>query len=220
MSTITIAGQAEPTGAWLHRFRNFGENLYVRLRHEWTIDIKEIDAAFDTFYIRDVPAPGLAEVDSILAGAIRTHHLEDSVFVLQGDSDYATATVVVIVDAAFGDQLFEIAARHDIWIVPSDANRTAAEELRKYRKEDGRSESVTIWSTMIPASTTEDWVAILDLIDLHHGIYSADPPVDALSVYGAGATAGITAALGQYDYGIVKSTTLGFIAFKTPRARQ
>lgn len=203
-----------PTGAWLHRFRNFGEDVYVRLRDRWTVNIEEIDAATDTVYIRDVRVDEVAEVEGILAGVLQKHHLGDSVFVLPPGSECSRAVVVLVVDENFGEKLWEVAAGHDVWIVPSDANRAAVVELREGRKEAGNEASATIWSAMIPSSTKEDWIAILDVIDLHHGVYSSDPPIDTLSVYGAVVTAGITAALAEYDYEIVKSTSLGFIAFK------
>lgn len=216
MYAIRIVGQPTGEDAWLHRFRNFGEEVWVQLRDSYAVSIEEIDAAVDTFHIRDVPAERFTGVADTLARKLGEHHLDDSVFIVRRDSEDSGLTVVLVVDPALGDGLWDIAARHDAWVVPSEINRAAIEEIWAARKEANEGPSLTIWSAPPPTVTERDWLAILDTIELHHGEYSSEPPLDTLSVYDATVTPPITAALREYGYEIVKATKVGFVAFKGP----
>lgn len=216
--TLRIVGQPKVEDAWLHRFRNFGEEVYVRLRDSHAVSIEEIDSATDTFHVRAVPADRVATVADVLMTMLRTHHLDDSVVVVPTAPERSHYTVVLVVDPECGDDLWEIAARHDAWVVPSDANRTVVEQIWKERKGESEGPSITIWSAPTPAVTEQDWLAILDTIEVHHGPFSCEPPLDTLSVYGASVTTPITDALRELEYELVKPTGLGFIAFKRQAA--
>jgi hypothetical protein len=219
VNTLRIVGQPQPTGSWLHRFRNFGEEVYVELRDSVTIDIKEIDAATDVFHVKDVQRERLADVTDVLTQILRKHHLQESVFIVPTELERAGSTVMLVLDPAFGDQLFEIVGRHAAWVTPSDVNRVAVEGIWQGARECGDRSSVTIWSAPVAAATQEDWIAILEVIELHHGEWSSELPMDTLTVYGAEITPAIAAALSAYDYTIVKPAPLGFLAMK-PRAAE
>ncbi|HJQ39632.1 MAG TPA: hypothetical protein VKB93_21010 [Thermoanaerobaculia bacterium] len=79
MNTFKIVGRPDRRDAWLHRFRNFGEAVYVRLRDETTVDLHEIDAATDTFHVRDVPPARVAAIRSVLEQLRSEHFLDHSV---------------------------------------------------------------------------------------------------------------------------------------------
>jgi hypothetical protein len=215
VTVIRIVGQTEPERAWLHRFRNFGEAVSVALRDHYAVRIDEIDAAIDTFHIRDIPPERVAEVSGTLTRMLREHDLEQSVFLLPLDVEHDALMVVLVVDPAYGDRLWEIAARHDAWVVPGDSNKAVVEEMWAAKTAgDDMIASVTIWSVPMPAVTEEDWVGMLDTIEVHHGDLSSEPPMDTLSVYGAAVTPAITAALRECEYTSVKATKFGFLAFK------
>lgn len=212
--TIQIFGQLSPRSDWAHRFRNFGEAVYARLGGHHDVSIEEIDAALDTFHLRGVAAEEVAAVEETLTAMLREHHLDDSVFLRRGD---AGRTVVIVADPTCGERLEEIAARHPAWVVPSDANRAAVLEMWDGSKEGRNRSSITIWSTPTPTESEEDWLAILDVIELHHGPEASRRPVDCLNVYGASVTPALTAALRAYDYDVVQATALGFMAWKERR---
>ena len=126
---------------------------------------------------------------------------------------------MLVVDPSFGDRLWEVAARHHTWVVPSDVNKAAVEAIwAARRKEQTEAPSLTIWSGPTPAVTEQDWLSMLDAIEVHHGAFWCEPPLDTLSVYGAEITPAVTAALLEYDYEPVRPTELGFIAFKRTAA--
>ena len=217
MKTIRILGQPEPENAWLHRFRNFGEDVYVRLGGTYAVDIEEIDSSIDRFHVGGIPAGRATGVSDMLESIVREHHLDGSVFVLPHDPWRSGPTVVLVLDPAFGDRLWEIGARHDTWVVPSDVNRSAVEEMWRARTEGNGGPPVTIWSKPTPAVTEADWLAILGTIEIHHGAEAGEPALEMLSVYGAAATPPVAAALKAYDYDAVKPTGAGFVAFKRPK---
>ena len=214
MQTVTIVAQPEAEESWLHRFRNFGEEVYVQLRDRYAVSIEEIDAAVDTFHVRDIPDAEAETVAATVRRILGDHHLDDSVITLSHHRERSGPTVVLVVDPDFGERLWQIAASHERWVVPSDVNRSVVEQMWKKRAEPNDGPSLTIWSDPMPAVTAEDWLAILDTIEVHHGSFWCEPPLDILSVYGAAPTANATAALDEYDYDLVQGAKSGFIAMK------
>lgn len=53
-SAIQIQISDEPTSDVVHRFRNFGEDVYRALRDTCTVSIEEIDASSTSFVVRDI----------------------------------------------------------------------------------------------------------------------------------------------------------------------
>lgn len=214
MTILRIVGQPQPEDDWLHRFRNFGEDVYVQLRDAYAVNLHEIDAAIDTFHVRDIPADAKANVVATLGRILADHHLGDSVFVLPHDGERSGPTVVLVVDTTFGERLWQIAAWHDTWVVPSDVNRAVVEQIWRERAEATSGPSVTVWSGPTPAVTERDWLDILDTIEVHHGSFWCEPPLDILSVYGGSVTSGAATALQAYEYDIAQPTKAGFVAIK------
>lgn len=212
MTDIRVIGQPTLQDDWLHRFRNLGEDVYVAFRNRYRVSIDEIDSSFDMFHIRDVALEELGAVVDAVSARIRAHSLGDSVFARIGTSS-PTRTVVVVLDKTFGERLQAI-AHHDLWVIPSDDNSNVVKQMWADRKGDGGEPSVSMWSEPPPAVSEDDWLALLDMIEVHHGEFWREPPLDALSVYGAGMTPPIRAALLEYDYHDVEETALGFLAFK------
>lgn len=206
MKTVRVTGQIKPEGDWVHRFRNFGEDVYVQLRDGYDVSLEEIDAAFDTFRIRHVPPERASSVADSIALLLREHHLDDSVFAVIDDAEHPSHTVVLIVDTAFGERLWDVAL-HDTWVIPSAANRAAVEAMWERQKQrDIHHPSLSVWSNPMTVVTEKGWLSMLQTIDMHHA------PFDTLSVYGAAPTPAITAALREYGYNSVRTTALGFLA--------
>ncbi len=216
MNALTVTAQPKPETGWVHRFRNFGEEVYVKLRTSWEVNIEEIDSAFDEFHICRIREEDVAVVARTLATLNREHHLEDSVFIGISDAPVYHQSVGIVLNPALGEDLWEIAGRHPIWIVGSEPNRAAVEELRG-ANEAGASD-VTMWSTEFDLVAEQDWLGILNTIDMHHGAFASDPPANKLSIYGAVATPAAVAALREYGFEAVLPTAYGFIALRDWRA--
>jgi hypothetical protein len=212
LKTLNITAQPKPEEGWVHRFRNFGEDVYLELRASCDVDIAEIDAAFDEFHISRIREEAVGVVGRAVAALNCEHHLDDSAFVGVSDARVSHQTVSIVLDAAMGERLREIAGRHPIWVVGSEINRAAVEELRG-RKQPGELD-VTTWSSEFELVTEQDWLGILGTLDMHHGVVASDPPMNKLSVYGAVVTPSVIAALREYGFEAVLPTASGLIALK------
>jgi hypothetical protein len=215
MKSIRIVGQPKPEDDWLHRFRNLAEEVFAQVRAAATASLEEIDAAVDTFHLTDVHARQASAVAGGVARMIRDHRLDDSVFARIEDAGRRSEpTVILVTDPAFGERLRPVAARRDTWVVASDINEAVVERIWAERKALGGKPSLTIYPASPAATEEEEWLALLDLIEVHHGSFWSEPPLDTLSVYGATPAPAIAAALREYDYMTVQPTALGFLAFK------
>jgi len=86
-ATIRIELVYDPHGERIHQFRNFGEDVYRALSGLASVDIAEIDAAIDCFYIRDIRKQQLGTVTKILNRLTRKHGFHDLVSVQRTDLD-------------------------------------------------------------------------------------------------------------------------------------
>jgi hypothetical protein len=64
MAKILKVRLAAPNPDLVHRFRNFGEDVYRDLRNECEVSLQEIDASTTEFHLREIPK---REVRSIAA---------------------------------------------------------------------------------------------------------------------------------------------------------
>src|SRR5262245_45076505 len=123
------------------------------------------------------------------------------------EQDYVVA---IILDPLFGERLRQVAERNDLWTVPSPVNREVVQDLWAQDKAGRGGHTVTMWSH--PPIAPEDWLGMLEEIELHHGEYSHNPPVSVLEVFGSKPTHEARAALGEYGYLDVVETVDGFRA--------
>jgi hypothetical protein len=212
VKAFTITAHPKPEAGWVHRFRNFGEDVCDRLRGLCDMDIAAVDAAFDEFHVGDVREADIDAVARTVATLNRAHHLDDSVFFSIRDEPAYHQTVMVVLDTRFGERVWEIAGRHPIWVVGSEVNKAAVEQMRK-AKEPGEMD-VTLWSNEFELVTEQDWLGILDVVDMHHGEFASNPPMNKLSVYGVALSLSVAAALRSYGFEAVIATASGFIALR------
>lgn len=66
----------EPNPDIVHRFRNFGEDVYGALREHCTVSLDEIDRATTSFVIREVRKRDRSLIAATIARALRRHHFE------------------------------------------------------------------------------------------------------------------------------------------------
>jgi len=179
MKALTVIAQQKAEAGWVHRFRNFGEDVYARLRESCEVNIAEIDAAFDEFHVNGIRDEEADVVRRAVAVLNSEHHLDDSVFITINDVPVYHQTVGLVLDTAFGERLWEIAGRHPIWVVGSDVNRAAAKQLSITAEADDA--DVTLWRNELAVLTEEDWFGVLNTLDMHHGVYAGDPPMNKLA---------------------------------------
>lgn len=79
MPDLRIESIGPPTSETMHRFRNFGEAVYVALRDRYTIDLAEVDTSTTQFHVRGVPRRSLRATAKEIAEMASTHGLARSV---------------------------------------------------------------------------------------------------------------------------------------------
>lgn len=119
---------------------------------------------------------------------------------------------VVVLDPAFGDRIMQVGMHNDIWIAPSEQNRKAADRLRDLLKRQSNPPLVSMWSSPRTGSTEEEWLGILQDIEIHHGEHAHDPIVTALRIIGASPEPHVVAALSRYGYTRIRTHDGGFTA--------
>jgi hypothetical protein len=120
--------------------------------------------------------------------------------------------VAVVLDPDFGEELYRVAESVDVWVTPSPSNRSAVVEYWR-RSTNDKPKTITMWSTALSGATVDEWLGILDDIELHHGELSG-PGVAGLEVYGAVVTPHAQAALDEYGYRVVEVRSDGFRAVR------
>jgi hypothetical protein len=120
--------------------------------------------------------------------------------------------VVVVVDRGFGEKLESIPAGIPIWIVDSLVNRAAADKAWAATPQVSHLEGITIFTSPEGASPERSLIGQIDTIDLHHGIYSADPPYSVLDIIGVAITEEIRSALEQNGFTEIEPRDAGFRA--------
>lgn len=117
-------------------------------------------------------------------------------------------SVAVVLIPDFAAELEGLARRMPVWVIDTAANRAAAERLRH-----GSSHlDVTLFKSSAGASAEEACAGILDMVELHHGPYSRDPPCEAIEVVGARASAAVREALAAEGCAVVAESAAGFVA--------
>jgi len=67
-----------PTSEVIHRFHNFGEDVYRALRDTCTVNIEEIDTSTTSFTIRDIRRSDLGTVTQSIKRELKRHHFDQT----------------------------------------------------------------------------------------------------------------------------------------------
>jgi hypothetical protein len=121
-------------------------------------------------------------------------------------------SVYVIVDRNFGDRLASLPIGVPVWIVGTPANTDVAHRLWKERPSEDHLTGITTFNISWDGSPEENLIDELDMIDLHHGIYSADPPYMRIEVIGTPVSEKIKLAFADYGFDEFSATSSGFLA--------
>lgn len=76
---IRIEVSDEPAPDAVHRFRNFGEDVYRALKDICLVSIKEIDAATKSFTVQGVQKRDLGIVTQVIKNELKRHNLASAV---------------------------------------------------------------------------------------------------------------------------------------------
>jgi len=121
------------------------------------------------------------------------------------------AIVFIVVERNYGPRLADLPPDEPVWIIDSPTNRSAAENAWANRPRGVHGNGVTLF-TSTSASAEDCVIHQLDVIDLYHGIYSADPPYAGFQIVGTELTARLIAELAPYDLTEITPTESGFRA--------
>ena len=123
-------------------------------------------------------------------------------------------TISVVLDPDIGARLFEIAKDGPVWVTGTEANQAV---VKQYWQREGEGHSVTYWGHAVSSSSTEDWLNILDDVELHHSEDWAGPGIAAVVIYGATPTFEAIEAFREFGYGPIEPTADRFRAERGKR---
>ena len=121
-------------------------------------------------------------------------------------------TVAIVLDANFGAELQQLAARMPVWIVDSPGNRAAIEGEWTRRRRDGVERELSVFRLIDGLSASAHIVALLRTIDRAHGPAAQQPPFTSLLVFGANADEDAATAIRELGGGFPIATADGFRA--------
>lgn len=121
--------------------------------------------------------------------------------------------IFVVVDREFGTQISELSQRGPVWIVSTPINKVAAKEVWTQSPEIFSLEGVTIFDSSEDSTTENIFIKVLDSVDLHHGIYSANPPYTVIEAVGTPVTGGTTEVVPCHKTSPETHCRVNFVAF-------
>jgi len=121
------------------------------------------------------------------------------------------AIVFIVVDHDYAARLADLPTDEPVWIVDTPTNRAMTKKLWAESPNRTHLNGITLFTST--AASAEDCVIHqLEPIDLHHGIYSADPPYAGLQIIGTQPTDRLTVELAAFDLTEITITDSGFRA--------
>jgi len=122
--------------------------------------------------------------------------------------------VFVVVDREYRERLGKLAQTARVWIVDTPTNRTVAQKIWAANPSRSHLDGLTTFKFGEASSSEDILINELDAIDLHHGLYSANPPYTVLEVIGTGITARLKAELSDFGFDDFQETDQGFRAMR------
>jgi hypothetical protein len=122
--------------------------------------------------------------------------------------------VFVVVDREYGQRLAELAQTGPVWIVDTAANRTVAQRIWATDPNRSHLDGVTTFKFPEGSSSEDILINELDTIDLHHGIYSANPPYTVIEVIGTGISDNVKNSFAEFGFDQFEPTPQGFRAIR------
>ncbi|MDB6175346.1 MAG: hypothetical protein JWL59_4657 [Chthoniobacteraceae bacterium] len=120
--------------------------------------------------------------------------------------------VRIIVDPSFGDRLISLPTDEPVWIVQSPINSPVAQRLWAERRTSTHLAGITTFQPGSIDTPEDNFLSILDTVNLHHGESSAQPPYSGIEVIGCEASLRVRAALDDFSFHLVALQPGGFTA--------
>jgi hypothetical protein len=124
-------------------------------------------------------------------------------------------TVLVVLDRKFGERLTTLPPGVPAWVIDSPVNTPIVHRIRTERPAQDHLTGITCFSGFEGGSPEDLLLNELDMIDLHHGSYSADPPYTKIEIFGVSLTNTIKDALVEYGFDNFQSGIDGFSATRS-----
>lgn len=124
--------------------------------------------------------------------------------------DSSPYKIIVVLDREFGEKISELPHGVPIWIIDSGVNRELIKRFWKDHPDESHLTGRTIFNGAVDSSTEDILVSLLDQINLHHGVHSADPPFTVIEVIGASPNESTKVELATYGFEEISLTAGGF----------
>lgn len=122
--------------------------------------------------------------------------------------------VFVVLDREYGQRLAELAETGPVWIVDTPENRTVAQQIGAAQPKRSHLECITTFKFPDGRSSEDILINELDTIDLHHGLYSANPPYTVIEVIGTGVSEKVRNSLAEFGFDQFEPMPHGFRAIR------
>lgn len=124
-------------------------------------------------------------------------------------------SVSIVLDRNYGQLLRGLIESGPVWIVESPANRESSQQLWEVSPPRTHLDGITLFKAAETRSPEEMLVGWMDTIELHHGVYSVDPPCTAIRVIGTTLTPHLLEVLGTFGFDSFMPTDEGFRAVRS-----
>jgi hypothetical protein len=101
-----------------------------------------------------------------------------------------------------------------VWIVDTPTNKPVAQRLRKEQPDQKHLTGITTFHDLKGSSPEDLLLEELDMIDLHHGSHSADPPYTIIDVLGTPLSDKAKNQLAAYGFNEFNANSVGFTAIR------
>lgn len=128
----------------------------------------------------------------------------------------APSSVLVILEAEYGERLRTVWPGQPVWIELSPINEPVVREIWKTKPTPSHLAGITGMKFQPSASPEERLLAELGTIDLHHGAYSSNAPYTELKVLGCPLTDRIRVGLAALGFAEFEEQGISFVARRTP----
>ncbi len=122
--------------------------------------------------------------------------------------------VFVVLDQDYGEGLSALAQTGPVWIVDTPLNRAAAQKIWAASPDGTHLDGVTTFKFGVDSSPEDILIDELETIDLHHGVYSANPPYTVIEAIGTAISGKIKDKLSKFGFNQFETTSRGFRAVR------
>jgi hypothetical protein len=123
-------------------------------------------------------------------------------------------SVSIVLDRSYGPFLRELLKGGPVWVVDSPANRDCAQQLWSEFPAHNHLDGITVFKSGEGRSPEQILIDNMETIDLHHGIYSANPPYTVVRVVGSTLTPQVKQTLASFGFDSFTITSEGFDAVR------